>query len=73
MRIGILGTGRVAQTLAGGLPRPGTMGIRANSHLRVHLAGLRRKLEPDPAHPRYLITYPGLGLAFVPRTPVPSL
>jgi two-component system KDP operon response regulator KdpE len=31
------------------------------NYLRVHLANLRRKLEPDPAQPRYLITEPGIG------------
>ena len=36
------------------------------NYLRVHLANLRRKLEPDPARPRYLITEPGLGYRFVP-------
>jgi len=30
-------------------------------YLRVYLAQLRRKLEPDPATPRHLITEPGLG------------
>ncbi|MGH3659538.1 MAG: hypothetical protein ACRDUA_23060 [Micromonosporaceae bacterium] len=25
---------------------------------------MRRKLEPDPAHPRYLITEPGVGYRF---------
>jgi len=30
-------------------------------YLRVYLAQLRRKLEPDPAHPRHLVTEPGLG------------
>jgi two-component system KDP operon response regulator KdpE len=30
-------------------------------YLRVYLAQLRRKLEADPAHPRHLITEPGLG------------
>jgi two-component system KDP operon response regulator KdpE len=30
-------------------------------YLRVYMAQLRRKLEPDPAHPRHLITEPGLG------------
>lgn len=30
-------------------------------YLRVYVAQLRRKLEPDPAHPRYFITEPGLG------------
>jgi two-component system KDP operon response regulator KdpE len=34
------------------------------NYLRVHLANLRRKLEPDPARPRYLITEPGIGYRF---------
>ena len=33
-------------------------------YLRVYMAQLRRKLEPDPAAPRYLITAPGLGYRF---------
>ncbi|MQA94434.1 MAG: response regulator [Streptosporangiales bacterium] len=36
------------------------------NYLRVYLAQLRRKLEPDPAHPRYLITEPGMGYRFEP-------
>jgi two-component system, OmpR family, KDP operon response regulator KdpE len=36
------------------------------NYLRVHLANLRRKLEPDPTQPRYLRTEPGLGYRFVP-------
>ncbi len=35
------------------------------NYLRVYLAQLRRKLEPDPAHPVYLITEPGIGYRFV--------
>ena len=35
-------------------------------YLRVHFANLRRKLEPDPSHPRHLITEPGLGYRFEP-------
>jgi two-component system KDP operon response regulator KdpE len=31
------------------------------NYLRVHFANLRRKIEPDPARPRYLITQPGIG------------
>jgi two-component system, OmpR family, KDP operon response regulator KdpE len=34
------------------------------NYLRVYLAQLRRKLEPDPSHPRYLHTEPGLGYRF---------
>ena len=30
-------------------------------YLRVYIAALRRKLEPDPASPRYFITEPGFG------------
>jgi two-component system KDP operon response regulator KdpE len=37
-------------------------GYDSESHyLRVYMAQLRRKLEPDPAHPKYLITEPGMG------------
>jgi two-component system KDP operon response regulator KdpE len=35
------------------------------NYLRVYIAQLRRKLEPDPAHPRHLITEPGMGYRFV--------
>lgn len=35
-------------------------------YLRVYLAQLRRKLEPDQARPRYLITEPGVGYRFEP-------
>ncbi|MEW2612906.1 response regulator transcription factor [Streptomyces sp. NPDC047880] len=34
------------------------------NYLRVYMAQLRRKLEKDPAHPRYLITEPGMGYRF---------
>ena len=34
------------------------------NYLRVFMATLRRKLEPDPAHPRHLITEPGRGYRF---------
>jgi two-component system KDP operon response regulator KdpE len=32
--------------------------------LRVHIANLRRKIEPDPAAPRYIRTDPGVGYRF---------
>ncbi len=35
------------------------------NYLRVYVAQLRRKLEPDPAHPVYLLTEPGIGYRFV--------
>lgn len=31
------------------------------NYLRVHFANIRRKLEPEPARPRYIITEPGMG------------
>ncbi|MEU5323902.1 response regulator transcription factor [Streptomyces sp. NPDC021056] len=40
-----------------------TQGNKTN-YLRVYMAQLRRKLEADPAHPRYLITEPGMGYRF---------
>jgi len=33
-------------------------------YLRVHLAQLRRKIEPNPARPRYLLTETGVGYRF---------
>lgn len=35
-------------------------------YLRVYLNQLRRKLEPDPARPRYFITESGMGYRFEP-------
>jgi two-component system, OmpR family, KDP operon response regulator KdpE len=35
-------------------------------YLRVYVANLRRKLEPDPSAPRYLLTDPGMGYRFRP-------
>jgi two-component system, OmpR family, KDP operon response regulator KdpE len=36
------------------------------NYLRVYVANLRRKLEPDPSSPRYLLTEPGMGYRFRP-------
>ena len=35
-------------------------------YLRIYMGNLRRKLEVDPARPRYLITETGVGYRFVP-------
>jgi two-component system KDP operon response regulator KdpE len=35
------------------------------NYLRVYLAQLRRKLEPEPSRPRHLITEPGIGYRLV--------
>lgn len=38
------------------------MGYESGLHLlRVNISNLRRKLEPDPARPRYILTEPGVG------------
>ena len=37
-----------------------------SNYLRVYIAQLRRKLEPEPARPRYLHTEPGMGYRFQP-------
>ncbi|MFE2586623.1 winged helix-turn-helix domain-containing protein [Streptomyces sp. NPDC059378] len=37
-----------------------------SNYLRVYMSSLRHKLEPDPAHPRHLITEPGIGYRFEP-------
>jgi two-component system, OmpR family, KDP operon response regulator KdpE len=39
---------------------------RETHYLRFYLARLRRKLEPDPSRPRYLITEPGMGYRYIP-------
>jgi two-component system, OmpR family, KDP operon response regulator KdpE len=38
----------------------------ATGNLRLYMAQLRRKLEPDPATPRWLLTEPGMGYRFQP-------
>jgi two-component system KDP operon response regulator KdpE len=35
-----------------------------SAYLRVHMANLRRKLEPEPSRPRYFLTEPGMGYRF---------
>jgi len=42
------------------------------NYLRVHMAHIRRKLEPDPAAPQYFHTEPGSGYRFDPPSDSPS-
>jgi two-component system, OmpR family, KDP operon response regulator KdpE len=35
------------------------------NYLRVYMAQIRRKLEPDPSRPRYFLTEPGMGYRFL--------
>lgn len=40
-------------------------GYGAESHyLHVYIGQLRRKIEPDPAHPRFILTISGVGYRF---------
>ena len=42
-------------------------GYQTQTHyLRQYMAHLRRKLEDNPAHPRHLLTEPGMGYRFTP-------
>jgi two-component system KDP operon response regulator KdpE len=41
----------------------------AQGNLRLYMAQLRRKLEPDPARPRHFRNEPGMGYRFEPDEP----
>lgn len=40
---------------------PGT----TNDTVRVHMGSLRRKIEPDPSSPQYIVTEPWIGFRFI--------
>ena len=42
----------------------GPLSSQENHYLRVFVAGLRRKIEQDPARPRFIITEQGVGYRF---------
>jgi two-component system, OmpR family, KDP operon response regulator KdpE len=46
----------------------GTHGVDQPEHLRVLMGQLRKKIEPDPANPRYLLTEPWVGYRFADET-----
>lgn len=42
------------------------VGYQTETHLlRVHMSNLRRKIEEDPATPRYILTEPGVGYRLI--------
>jgi two-component system, OmpR family, KDP operon response regulator KdpE len=41
---------------------------KETNYLRVYLAQIRQKLEPDPARPRYFITEARMGYRFEPAS-----
>jgi two-component system KDP operon response regulator KdpE len=40
--------------------------VEQNEYLRVFIGQLRKKIEPDPASPRYILTEPWIGYRFDP-------
>jgi two-component system alkaline phosphatase synthesis response regulator PhoP len=38
---------------------------REDSALDAHISRLRKRIEPDPNNPRYIITIPGYGYKFI--------
>jgi hypothetical protein len=49
--------------LSVGLTNPTTAAL-APEHLRVLVNAVRKKVEPDPANPRYILTEPWVGYRF---------
>ena len=44
----------------------GPQHVGDSGYLRLYIAQLRKKLEPDPTRPRYILTEPGMGYRFQP-------
>jgi len=38
--------------------------VEQNEYLRVFIGKLRKKIEPDPSQPRYIVTKPWIGYRF---------
>lgn len=45
----------------------GTHHVTSSGYLRLYLSQLRKKLEPEPGAPRYLLTEQGMGYRFAPE------
>jgi two-component system KDP operon response regulator KdpE len=43
------------------------MASEQTEYLRVFINQLRRKIEPDSGHPRYILTEPWVGYRFMPQ------
>jgi two-component system, OmpR family, KDP operon response regulator KdpE len=48
----------------------GSQSSEQTEYLRVFVNQLRRKIEPDPQHPRYILTEPWVGYRFMPNEDV---
>jgi two-component system KDP operon response regulator KdpE len=66
----------ILELLAGNAGRPisagqilrrvwGSEQVATTDAVRVHVSALRRKLEPDPSSPRYIVTEPWVGYRFI--------
>ncbi len=44
----------------------GTADVHETGYLRLYIGQLRKKLEPDPAHPVHILTETGMGYRFEP-------
>ena len=50
----------------------GPYAVDQPQQLRVLFGALRKKIEPEPAHPRYIVTEPWVGYRFVAPDPEPA-
>ncbi len=41
--------------------------IEQTEYLRVFIGNIRKKIEPDPSDPRYILTEPWVGYRFIPK------
>ncbi len=42
--------------------------VSEREYLHVFVGRLRKEIEPDPAHPKYIVTVPGVGYKFQPES-----
>ena len=47
--------------------------VEQHEYLRVFIGQLRKKIESDPTHPRYIVTEPWVGYRFTPEDNSPAL
>ncbi|MBV9382301.1 MAG: response regulator transcription factor [Streptosporangiaceae bacterium] len=62
----LVGSAQLLTAVWGPGSEGGGGGGRGTSHLRFHMARLRRKLEENPSRPRHLLTEPGMGYRYQP-------
>jgi DNA-binding response OmpR family regulator len=50
----------------------GPDGAHLDKYLKIYMRRLRRKIEPDPASPRYIVSAHGVGYGFAPAVGAPA-